>query len=288
MAVKSGVDLSPAEGELRKAYTALLKEIQRLGSEGYARRFGAASLYNPDPFATLPDMPVLHIVPKGRRVEYGWYHENKWTTRSSQIATKLGAKGVQSSHDEVFIAGEALGWDADKLVELLIHLILHQFGKEPSTTTQHSANFGQLAKYIGVRTVEKHPTRGHIIWKDMEGRLATVIMNIAKTINKTAFNIYRLEEGEAGSGRMKQWLCGCKKPKVYTGGVLVMTCEKCKQPLKYSHKDRMLASVQRHLVIKRGLPADRILPWVCTECNKEHDWTGNYPTACHSKTAVKP
>lgn len=284
-----GVDLGPAEAELRKAYTALLPEVQRLGSEGFTRVNGASSLHYNNPFAKVPDMPVLHIVAKGRRVEYGWFHEDKWETHSSKIASKLGAQGVKKTHDEVFIAGEALGWDAEKLVQLLIHQILHQFSGEASDTTMHSKRFGMLAQYIGVRTVVKHATRGYTEWRDLEGRLATVIMNVAKSINKTAFNIYRKDEGEiAGNGRMKQWTCACQKPKVYTGGVLRMICEKCGDPLRYSHKDRMLQVMHDHLVARRGLPADRIAPWVCSECHKVHNWVGNYPNDCYTKTAVKP
>lgn len=295
-----GVDLGPAEAELRKAYMALLPEIQRLGDEGYRRRYGASSLYGSNPFQNLPDMPVLHIVAKGRRVEYGWYHEDKWETQSSKIATALGVNPVVKSHDEVFIAGEALGWDTEKLVELLIHQILHQFGHEPSTTSNHSREFGTLAQYIGVREVRKHPTRGFIDWHDMEGRLTTVIMNVAKSINKTAFNIYRKDEGNLlGTGRMKQWTCGCRKPKVYTGGVLFMTCDKCQQPLRYSHKDRMIEDVYQFLNYKKGLAPDRIASWRCVECGNMHDWVGgitvnyrlsfpNYPDACLAKTGVKP
>lgn len=292
----NGVDLNPAETEIRKAYTTLLSEIQRLGNDGWTRMVGAASLYNQSPFATLPSMPVLHIQAKGRRVEYGWYRTGTWQTTGSKIATALGAKGVRQSHDEVFVAGEALSWHPEKLVELLIHQIIHQFAQETSDSTHHSHNIGRLARLIGYQQVDKHATRGFTEWRLPNGPLATVIMNVAKSISPAAFGIYRKDEGEnQGSGRMKQWTCKCRKPKVYTGGVLLMTCDRCQQPLKYSHKDRMLFGVFSHLHSK-GLPAERITPWWCSECGNEHNWDGalpyqitqapNYPQSCYLKTGV--
>lgn len=292
----TGVDLSPAEAELRKAYTTLLAEVQRLGNDGFIRRWGAASLNMAgNPFKTLPAMPVLHIKDRGRRVEYGWFQQDKWETSGSKIATALGATNVKQSHDEVFIAGEALGWNAEKLVELLIHQIVHQFAHESSTTTHHSHSMGEIAKYIGYRIVEKHPTQGFSVWKDVAGPLATVIMTVAQSIDPAAFSIYRKDEGVLiGSGRMKQWTCDCNRPKVYSGGVLLMTCDKCQAPLMYSHKDRMSYAVYAHLT-RKGLPANRIESWTCSTCNQQHDWTTgrpmngvsvqtNYPWACFDAT----
>lgn len=288
MAFKStGTDLSPAESELRKAYTTLLTEIQRLGNEGFERRYGAGSLgaYN-NPFKTLPPMPVLHIQAKGRRVEYGWTRFGKWETTGAKIATALGATGVRQSHDEVFIAGEALAWNPEKLVELLIHQILHQFAHESSDTTHHSQSMGILANYIGYRAVSKHKTQGFAVWKDAMGSLATVIMQVAQSIDPSAFNIYRVDEGlNTGTGRMKQWRCGCSRPVVYSGGVLLMTCDKCHKPLLYTHKDRMLSHVARHLQ-RKGLPLDRIQPWTCTVCSNIHDWKDGQHMAAHMNGAV--
>lgn len=295
----AGVDLNPAETEIRKAYTTLLTEVQRLGNDNWTRLSGASSLYNRSPFSVMPTMPVLHIQAKGRRVEYGWYRAGTWQTTGSQIATALGATGVQQTHDEVFIAGEALSWHPEKLVELLIHQIIHQFAQETSDSTHHSHNIGRLARLVGYKRVDKHATRGFTEWGHADGPLSTVIMNVAKSISPAAFGIYRKDEGEnIGSGRMKQWQCACGKPKVYTGGVLMMTCDRCGDSLKYSHKDRMLIAVWQHLYAK-GLPADRILPWRCTQCHASHSWENynaysgswpapNYPQACYAATAVLP
>lgn len=282
-ASSAGVDLTPAEDELRKAYMTLLTEVQRLGSAGFVRQRGAASLYNPDPFATLPSLPVLHIQAKGRRVEYGWFRTDRWETQSAKIATALGAQGVKQTHDEVFIAGEALGWHPEKLVELLIHQIIHQFAKESSDTTHHSAGMGKLASYVGYMTVERHPTQGHVVWKDARGDLATVIMNVAKSIDRTAFNVVRKDETVgSGTGRMKQWTCGCSRPKVYTGGVIKATCERCGTPFRYSHKDRWQREIYNHLS-RKGLPPDRIAPWRCKHCNQDHSWDSGYPQPCQNK-----
>lgn len=278
-ASSAGVDLTPAEDELRKAYMTLLIEVQRLGTDGFTRMRGAPSLYNPNPFADLPKTPVIHIQAKGRRVEYGWYRADRWETKSSKIATAMGAQNVQQSHDEVFIAGEALDWNPEKLVELLIHQIVHQFAKESSDSTHHSAGLGRLARFVGYQTIERHPTQGHVIWRDARGDLATVIMNVAQSIDPAAFNIVRKDESVGvGTGRMKQWTCGCKRPKVYTGGVIHATCDKCYQPFRYSHKDRNSNDIYTYLH-RKGLPPDRIAPWMCRNCKTEHDWTA-YPSAC--------
>lgn len=288
-ASSAGVDLTPAEDELRNVYVYLLNEVQRLGSDGFTRSHGAPSLYYPDPFATLPSLPVLHIQAKGRRVEYGWYRADKWETKSSKIATALGAQNIQQNHDEVFIAGEALDWNPEKLVELLIHQIIHQFAKESSETTHHSASLGKLARYVGYQTVERHPTQGHVIWKDARGDLATVIMNAAQSLDQTAFNVVRKDEGIGfGTGRMKQWSCECRKPKVYTGGVIRAICEICKAPFRYSHKDRNVREVYKHLMSKR-LPPSHIKSWICRNCKNDHDWDAmGYPAVCEQYDKDNP
>lgn len=282
-----GVDLTPAEAELRRVYTLLQKEVIALGQANYQRVNGAASLHVYNPFNAPLSVPVLHIVPKGRRVEYAWYRQNRWESQSSKIATALGANtgGVQT-HDEVFLAGEALGWAPDKLVELMIHQIVHQIAQEGSETTHHSKSMERIARYVGYTACSKHATQGFTEWKHPDAALIRVIEAAVQSLDKSAFNLVRKEDPIGiGTGRMKQWQCACSKPKVYTGGVIMATCERCQKPFVYSHKDRHLDIMRRHLN-RKGLPDDRIAAWWCSNCSAMHDWA-NYPTACQLATATQ-
>jgi hypothetical protein len=291
----TGVDLAPAETELRRVYTDLLAEIQRLGNAGYGRwhSYGNSQAYlNWSPFKDLPALPVLHIVPKGRRVEYGWFRQGTWTTTSTQIASAMGVQGAAQTHDEVFIAGEALGWTPEELVRLVIHQIIHQFAKESSTTTHHSRNMESLARYIGYRRLEKHKSMGFCDWGDPDNDLAGVITAAAASLNQAAFNIVRNDEANGeGSGRMKQWTCECGSPKLYTGGVLMGTCDKCGKPFVYSHKDRWSTAIIEHMA-GRGFDRSRVKSWTCPLCGNEHDHSGKvvnyywqyakYPDPCRN------
>lgn len=186
-----------------------------------------------------PERPIVHIMPKGRRVEYGWYRPGTWTKHSAVVGKDLGITTGKASYDEVFIAGEALNWRPLDLTKLLMHQVIHQISGVPSTATYHNDLYDNRAELVGV-TLTRHPTQGWAIWDGERPDLLGQLHDIANRIDPQAFNVTRIEEtGKAGSGKMRKWVCGCPRPlSLYTGGIVRAICQRCGQEFRYAHADQ--------------------------------------------------
>jgi hypothetical protein len=211
--------LDRAEEALREAYAALLRMANTSG--------GRLS------------MPLVYIIPKGRRVEDGWFKQGAWGDRTKETVNRLSnAAEIVRGHDEVFVSGEALARSPRNVVNILFHQLVHQVAGVSSASTYHGPSFAHAAYRLGVALAERHATRG---WVEFSygSALDDALHAVAAKMPNGAFDLYRHPEDESrGSGKMKLWRCQCQKgPSVYTGAILHAVCTRCHQKFAYAHKD---------------------------------------------------
>jgi hypothetical protein len=230
--IEGSNNLDAAEKALRNAYQQIALECRAFSSNGRLLDTGST---------------IVHIMPKGRRVESGWYKAATWTDKSTQLveALDIEANDVAPSMDEVFIAGEALAGTPREIVNLLFHQFVHQYAGVESTTTYHGRTFMHFARALGVFEVERHSTQGWVEF-DYSMDLDGVLGKIAASLDRSAFDIYRHPETtRVGSGKMRLWKCQCYNgPSVYTGAMLHAQCRRCGHPFRYAHKDRHDVAVE--------------------------------------------
>ena len=227
-------DLDAAEQALRGAYRLIGEKV----GEFAVRK-------TPDVTNT-----IVHIMPKGRRVESGWFKMATWGNKSEDMVDALDFDegNIGPSLDEVFVAGEALAGTPRKIVELLFHQYVHQVAGVESTSTYHGNDYMQTAKALGVFEVTRHPTQGWVGFEHMQ-TLDEVLGSVAASLDAKAFDLYRHPETtKVGSGKMRLWKCQCKRgPSVYTGAILHATCRECNHPFAYAHKDLMGQELRRKI-----------------------------------------
>lgn len=228
-------DLDAAERALRDAYQQVCEKANVLSLRG----------------RKAVGQTIVHIMPRGRRVESGWYKMARWADKSSDLVGDLDLefRDIEPSLDEVFVAGEALAGTPREIVNLLFHQWVHQFAGVESTSTYHGREFLAAAHALGVIDVERHATQG---WVEFDYGIALdgVLRDVAASLDRKAFDLYRHPEAEAkGSGKMKLWTCKCRKgARVYTGAILHATCRECGYEFQYAHKDRFQSAVMTRIL----------------------------------------
>ena len=226
-------DLDSAEKALREAYRYLARECAPLSYRA---------------MQADPETTIVHIMPKGRRVESGWFKIATWAAKSEAVIDALDSMDegrLTPNRDEVFIAGEALAGTPREIVNLLFHQFVHQFSNQESSNTYHGNEFMQAASSLGVWEIERHPTQGWVGF-DYGTLLDDVLRKVADSLDSKAFDLYRYPEStKVGSGKMRLWRCQCRKgASVYTGAILHAQCRKCGQPFRYDGKDKSDYRVQ--------------------------------------------
>lgn len=254
------VDLSPALKELTTVYQSL---IQKIKTENNNLRGTRQEQLN-----HLPET-VISIAPRDRRVEDGWYRPAKWESHSSKAMAIMDQTGQAKPLDEIFISGESFNLDSEQLgmeiTKLMLHQVVHQLTHVfygVASSAYHDPTFATVYQQLGFE-VERDKKHGWIKVEYSADKLGFLgsMTDVANAIDLVQFDAWRKPSTAGkGAGRMRLWKCECDRaPAVYTGTVLLVTCERCQSPLMYSHKDRTDQAVIDSLV-KRGLPVDRIRP----------------------------
>lgn len=228
MTIEGHADLDAAERALRDAYQQIRERV---------------SIYATRSVKTAVETPtIVHIMPRGRRVESGWYKMAAWADKTDRVIEGLDfdEHTPTPNRDEVFIAGEALAGSPRQIVDLLFHQFVHQVSRQESGSTYHGREFMQTAHALGVWDVERHSTQGWVEFTQMSLDTEEVLADVAASLDRSAFDLYRHPEAtKTGSGKMKLWTCKCKRgARVYTGAILHAYCEKCGYKFLYAHKDR--------------------------------------------------